>query len=154
MPNSISKFKKQEKAIEEMQVQFENYTKKLKETIEEMKVEHEEVKQLNLIEEMKFANDEIDRLIKQDQKLFQCYDEKLNRWEDKTLKRAREQYCKDSWVEVIMDKYDMAEAFIKRHGSTIFAYKSKCPKECPGYFHHLDYWTLQQSRRNSQRLFL
>ena len=120
MPNSLSKFKKQEKTIQEMQVQFDKYTKKLNETIEEMKTEHIEAEQLLLIEKMKFANDEIDRLVKKDQKLFQYYDEKLKCWKDKTLTRVEEQFCKDSWVEVTMDKYEMAEAFIIQYGTTIF----------------------------------
>ena len=138
MPNSLSKFKKQEKTIQEMQVQFDKYTKKLNETIEEMKTEHKEAEQLLLIEKMKFANDEIDRLVKKDQKLFQYYDEKLKCWKDKTLTRVGEQFCKDSWVEVTMDKYEMAEAFIIQYGTTIFEYKSKCPKKCPGYYHHYE----------------
>ena len=37
-----------------------------------------------------------------------------------------------------MIDYEMVEGIITRHGTTIFEYKSKCPKKCPGYYHHLD----------------
>ena len=38
-----------------------------------------------------------------------------------------------------MVDYEMVEDFINcTDGTTIFEYKSKCPKKCPGYYHHLD----------------
>ena len=72
---------------------------------------------------MKWANDEIDHLIKQYQKLFEYYNEKLGCFEEETLARVKEQFCKDAWSEITMVDYEMAEAFIIRHGQTIFEYK-------------------------------
>ena len=140
MPACLSKFKK-EITIEEMKKKLEIEEIKLKIVKlenEELKLENEELDRFLLIKDMKWANDEIDHLVKEDQKLFEYYNEELRCFEEETLTRVREQYCKDSWVEITMVRYKMAEAFIIRHGTTIFEYKSKCPKKCPGYYHHLD----------------
>ena len=148
MPACLSKFKK-EITIEEMKLEIEEIKLKIEEIILKEKLEIEEIKlkivkleneeldRLLLIEE-KCAHDEIHHLVKEDQKLFEYYNEELRCFEDETLTRVREQYCKDSWVEITMDDYEIAEVFITQHGTTIFEYKSKCPKKCPGYYHHLD----------------
>ena len=148
MPACLSKFKK-EITIEEMKLEIEEIKLKIEEIILKEKLEIEEIKlkivkleneeldRLLLIEE-KCAHDEIHHLVKEDQKLFEYYNEELRCFEDETLTRVREQYCKDSWVEITMDDYEIAEVFITQHGTTIFEYKSKCPKKCPGYYLHLD----------------
>ena len=149
MPACLSKFKK-EITIEEMKLEIEEIKLKIEEIILKEKLEIEEIKlkivkleneeldRFLLIEDMKWANDEIHHLVKEDQKLFEYYNEELRCFEDETLTRVREQYCKDSWVEITMDDYEIAEVFITQHGTTIFEYKSKCPKKCPGYYHHFD----------------
>ena len=142
MPACLSKFKK-EITIEEMKLEIEEIKLKEKLEIEEIKLkivklENEELDRFLLIEDMKYANDEIHHLVKEDQKLFEYYNEELRCFEDETLTRVREQYCKDSWVEITMIDYEMVEGIITRHGTTIFEYKSKCPKKCPGYYHHFD----------------
>ena len=147
MPACLSKFKKQI-TIEDIKKFNEKILKaneKMKLGIEEIELEIEKIKRKNeeldrllLIENMKWANDEIDHLVKEDQKLFEYYNEKLRCFEEEMLARVKEQFCKDSWVEITMVDYEMAEAFIIRHGQTIFEYKSKCPKQCPGYYHHFD----------------
>ena len=147
MPACLSKFQKKI-TIDDIKKYNENIqkaTKKMKLGIKEIELEIEKIKRENeeldrllLIENMKWANDEIDHLVKEDQKLFEYYNEELRCFEDETLTRVREQYCKDSWVEITMDDYEIAEVFITQHGTTIFEYKSKCPKKCPGYYHHFD----------------
>ena len=127
--------------IEQMKLKNEQMELKIEKIIlenEEIKLENEELDRFLLIEDMKWAFGEIDHLVKEDQKLFEYYNEELRCFEEETLTRVYEQYCKDSWVEITMIDYEMVEGIITRHGTTIFEYKSKCPKKCPGYYHHLD----------------
>ena len=123
--------------IEQMKLKNEQMELKIEKTIlenEEIKLENEELDHFLLMEEMKWAFDEIDHLVKEDQKLFEYYNE------EETVTRVYEQYCIFSWVEITMIDYKLVEDFINcTDGTTIFEYKSKCPKKCPGYYHHLDF---------------
>ena len=162
MPACLSKFKKEitieemkkvneklQKQTEEMKLEIEQMKlkneqmelkiEKIQLENEEIKLENEELDHFLQMEEINWAFDEINHLVKEDQKLFEYYNEELRCFEEETLTRVYEQYCKDSWVEITMIDYEMVEGIITRHGTTIFEYKSKCPKKCPGYYHHLDF---------------
>ena len=84
MPACLSKFRK-EITIEEMKKvneKMQKQTEEMKLEIEEIKLkivklENEELDRFLLIEDMKYANDEIHHLVKEDQKIFEYYDEEL-----------------------------------------------------------------------------